>query len=152
MNWRSRKLQKDLLLNLRWTILPPKFYECLLESVPKNVATYCNGKLSPFPSFFNIDYVFFPIPLENKEWLMLRLELATQHLVMFPGQDICAGEKYRQVVIPRLTKICVYLGAVLVNMRYWNTCKQLHFYLETIGRRIDWHWRFMKLVVYIGEN
>ncbi|MFS7971755.1 putative papain-like cysteine peptidase superfamily [Helianthus anomalus] len=120
MAWRSRKLQTETMLNLRWTILPPQFYENLLDSVTKNVAMYGNGKLNPFPSFIEVDYVFFPLPLENREWVLLRLELVTQELVIYACEDICVGEKYRNVIHPRLTKIAVYFGALLVHLRYWK--------------------------------
>lgn len=105
---------------MRWTILPPEFYNSLLESVPKNLANYCNGKFKPFPSFFDVDFVFFPVQLENREWLLVRLELVTQELVMYACEDLRIRDKYRTIVHPKLTKIQVYLGALLVNIRFWK--------------------------------
>lgn len=120
MNWRNRKLKKNTLINNRWSILPPQFYESLLESVPNKVANYCNGKLKPFPSFLEVDYVFLPIPLDNAEWLIVRLELKTQELVLYSYEDLCVGDKYRKFIHPKLVKIQIYLSATLVNMQYWN--------------------------------
>ncbi|KAJ0779943.1 hypothetical protein HanPI659440_Chr06g0232121 [Helianthus annuus] len=120
MAWRNRKIQRDPLLNLRWTILPPQFYETLLDSTPKNVVKYANGKLHPCPSFFEVDYVFFLLPLENNEWLLARLELSLQELVYYPCENVCVGNKYINVIHPRLTKVKVYLGALLMHLRYWQ--------------------------------
>ena len=102
MAWRRRNLQSDPTLNLRWTILPPQFSDTLLQSVPKSVVGYGNGKENPFPSFFDVDFVFFPLPIDNNEWMLVRLELASQELVLYPFENFYGrGDKFRAVVIPR---------------------------------------------------
>ncbi|MFS7900879.1 hypothetical protein Hanom_Chr00s147759g01821001 [Helianthus anomalus] len=121
MAWRKRNLQTDPTLNLRWTILPPQFYDTLLQSVPKSVVGYGNGKENPFPSFVDVDFVFFPLSIDNNEWMLVRLELASQELVLYPFENFCGrGDKFRAVIIPRLTKLKVYLTGLLVHLKYWK--------------------------------
>ncbi|KAL8226776.1 hypothetical protein R6Q57_016608 [Mikania cordata] len=55
-----REVQQGLTLNLRWTILPLSLFENLLDSYRKCAIQFANDKFDPFPSFFDIDYIYFP--------------------------------------------------------------------------------------------
>ncbi|KAL8256908.1 hypothetical protein R6Q59_028949 [Mikania micrantha] len=57
MKWRNREVQSNPSSKLRWTILPPSFVYLLLDSCNKNSVKFANGKFTPFPSFFDIDFV-----------------------------------------------------------------------------------------------
>ncbi|KAD3068835.1 hypothetical protein E3N88_36715 [Mikania micrantha] len=82
MNWRQRQQQKGA-TNMRWSILPPQFYDYLVDSCTKNTVSFANGKSSPFPSFFDVDYVYFPFCVENNEWLLVQVKLRNVNLEMF---------------------------------------------------------------------
>ncbi|KAL8214392.1 hypothetical protein R6Q57_003841 [Mikania cordata] len=117
MNWRQRQQQKGA-TDMRWSILPPQFYDYLV-AYTKNTVGFANGKSSPFPSFFDVDYVYFPFCVENNEWLLVQVELRNVNLVMFCS--LCfSSEKYRRVVHPKLMQISVYFCALLVNIKYFK--------------------------------
>ncbi|KAL8237077.1 hypothetical protein R6Q59_018158 [Mikania micrantha] len=118
MNWRQRQLQKGA-TNMRWSILPPQFYDYLVDSCTKNTVSFANGKSSPFPSFFDVDYVYFPFCVENNEWLLVQVELRNVNLVMFCSECF-SSEKYRRAVHPKLMQISVYFCALLVNIKYFK--------------------------------
>ncbi|KAD3066927.1 hypothetical protein R6Q59_018898 [Mikania micrantha] len=65
-NWICRQVQQGRTLNLRWTILPPSFVDHMLDSCNKNAIKVANGKFAHFPSFFDIDHVYFPFFLALK--------------------------------------------------------------------------------------
>ncbi|KAJ0780649.1 putative Ulp1 protease family catalytic domain, papain-like cysteine peptidase superfamily [Helianthus annuus] len=119
MNWRRRQLQEDQSLALPWTLLPPQFYTHLLESSAKHVVNYANGKLNPFPFFFEVDFVYFPFCLANNKWLHLRVDLRSQELLMYCIEPF-DGEYYRRAVHPIITKIKVYFTGLLVHIQYWK--------------------------------
>ncbi|KAL8243101.1 hypothetical protein R6Q59_009359 [Mikania micrantha] len=118
MNWRQRQLQKGA-TNMRWSILPPQFYDYLVDSCTKNTVSFANGKSSPFPSFFDVDYVYFPFCVENNEWFLFQVELRNVNLVMFCSECF-SNEKYRRAVHPKLMQISVYFCALLVNIKYFK--------------------------------
>ncbi|KAD7478146.1 hypothetical protein E3N88_01282 [Mikania micrantha] len=95
MNWRQRQQLKGA-TDMRWSILPPQFYDYLVDSCTKNTVIFANGKSSPFPSFFDVDYVYFPFCVENNEWLLVQVELRNVNL------------------------ISVYFGALFVNIKYFK--------------------------------
>ncbi|KAD4888164.1 hypothetical protein E3N88_20237 [Mikania micrantha] len=119
INWRCREVQQGRTLNLRWTILPPSFVDSLLDSCNKNAIKFANGKLSPFPSFFDIDYVYFPLCFGSQDWSLIMIDLNSLDLVMYNNKRI-SGDRYRERVHPSLKKTAVYFTALLVNIRYWK--------------------------------
>ncbi|KAL8236709.1 hypothetical protein R6Q59_017790 [Mikania micrantha] len=119
INWRCREVQQGRTLNLRWTILPPSFVDSLLDSCNKNAIKFANGKLSPFPSFFDIDYVYFPLCFGSQDWSLIMIDLNSLDLVMYNNKRI-SGDRYRERVHPSLKKLAVYFTALLVNIRYWK--------------------------------
>ncbi|KAD4385416.1 hypothetical protein E3N88_25584 [Mikania micrantha] len=52
MHCRQRQQQKEGARDMRWSILPPQFYDYLVDSCTKNTVSFANAKSSPFPSFF----------------------------------------------------------------------------------------------------
>ncbi|KAL8198190.1 hypothetical protein R6Q57_024171 [Mikania cordata] len=119
INWRCREVQHGRTLNLRWTILPPSFVDNLLDSCNKNTIKFANGKFSPFPSFFDIDYVYFPLCFGSQDWSLIMIDLNSLDLVMCNNKRI-SGDRYRERVHPSLKKIVVYFTALLVNICYWK--------------------------------
>ncbi|KAL8232641.1 hypothetical protein R6Q57_002419 [Mikania cordata] len=119
INWRCREVQQRRTLNLRWTILPSSFVDSLLDSCNKNAIKFVNGKFSPFPSFFDIDYVYFPLCFGSQDWTLIMIDLNSLYLVMYNNKRI-SGDRYRERVHPSLKKIAVYFTALLVNIRYWK--------------------------------
>ncbi|KAD4386262.1 hypothetical protein E3N88_26431 [Mikania micrantha] len=118
MNWRQRQQQKGA-TDMRWSILPPQFYDYLVDSCTKNTVSFANGKSSPFPSFFDVDYVYFPFCVENNEWLLVQVELQNVNLVMCCSECF-SNEKYRRAVHLKLMQISVYFCALLVNIKYFK--------------------------------
>ncbi|KAL8262164.1 hypothetical protein R6Q59_026213 [Mikania micrantha] len=119
INWRSREVQQGRTLNLRWTILPPSFVDSLLDSCNKNAIKFANGKVSPFPSFLDIDYVYFPLCFGSQDWSLIMIDLNSLDLIMYNHKCI-SGDRYRERIHPILKKIAVYFTALLVNIRYWK--------------------------------
>ncbi|KAD1443139.1 hypothetical protein E3N88_42824 [Mikania micrantha] len=119
MQWRHRQQQTAGGSQMRWSILPPRFFDYLVDSNTKNTVNFANGKLSPYPSFFDVDYVYFPFCVENHEWLLVQIDLRTIELTMYCS-EIFTNEKYRRAVHPKLMKISVYFGALLVNIKYFK--------------------------------
>ncbi|KAL8228273.1 hypothetical protein R6Q57_015857 [Mikania cordata] len=119
INWRCREVQQGRTLNLRWTILPPSFVDNLLDSCNKNAIKFANGKFSLFPSFFDIDYVYFPLCFGSQDWSLIMIDLNSLDLVMYNNKRI-SGDRYRERVHPSLKNIAVYFTALLVNIRYWK--------------------------------
>ncbi|KAL8234265.1 hypothetical protein R6Q59_020365 [Mikania micrantha] len=104
---------------MRWSILQPRFFDYLVDSNTKNTVNFANGKSIPYPSFFDVDYVYFPFCVENQEWLLVQVNLQTMNLVMYCS-EIFSNEKYRRSVHPKLLKISVYFAALLVNIKYFK--------------------------------
>lgn len=131
MNWRRRQLQENQSRDMRWTILPPQFYDNLIDSCNKTAVNFANGKLSPFPSILNVDYVFFPLFIGNHEWTLVRIDLRTQEMMMYWLEKIDSS-KYRQSLHPMVTKISVYFTGLLVNLQYWKKsgCAERSLILE----------------------
>ncbi|KAL8214206.1 hypothetical protein R6Q57_003655 [Mikania cordata] len=75
MQWRHRQQQTEGASQMHWSILPPRFFDYLVDSNTKNTVKFANGKLSPYPSFFDVDYVYFPFCVENHEWLLVQVDL-----------------------------------------------------------------------------
>ncbi|KAL8260029.1 hypothetical protein R6Q59_027982 [Mikania micrantha] len=100
MNWRQRQQQKGA-TDMRWSILPPQIYDYFVDSCTKNTVSFANRKSSPFPSFFYVDYVYFPFCVENNEWLLVQVELRNVNLVMFCSECF-SSEKYKRAVHPKL--------------------------------------------------
>ncbi|KAL8260808.1 hypothetical protein R6Q59_024857 [Mikania micrantha] len=119
MNWRSRQVEKKGNKNMRWTILPPRFYDFLVNSCNKRAISYANGKLKPFPSFLDVDYVIFPFCIQHHDWSLARIDLRTCDLEIFLCESF-DNEKFRQSILPNLRKISVYFIALLVNICYWK--------------------------------
>ncbi|KAD4178072.1 hypothetical protein E3N88_26663 [Mikania micrantha] len=115
----DEEVQQGRTLNLRWTILPPSFVNSLLDSCNKNAIKFANGKFSPFPSFFDIDYVYFPLCFGSQDWSLIMIDLNSLDLVMYNNKRI-SGDRYRERVHPSLKKIAVYFTTLLVNIRYWK--------------------------------
>ncbi|KAK9057854.1 hypothetical protein SSX86_022693 [Deinandra increscens subsp. villosa] len=122
MQWRHRQLMGDPKLKLRWTILPPRFYEHLVDSCHKNAISYCSGKVKPFPSILEVDYVFLPVCLEANMWALFRLDMRSLKLLIYYPQEI-DGEKYRRSVHPKFTRMNVYFTYLLVKLGYWKKVK-----------------------------
>ncbi|KAL8259339.1 hypothetical protein R6Q59_027292 [Mikania micrantha] len=118
MNWRQRQQQKGA-IDMRWSIMPPQFYDYLVDSCTKNTVSFANEKLSPFPSFFDVDYVYFPFCVEKNEWLLVQVELRNVNLVMFCSEYF-SSEKHRRAVHSKLMQISVYFCALLVNIKYFK--------------------------------
>ncbi|KAL8232225.1 hypothetical protein R6Q57_002003 [Mikania cordata] len=117
MQWRRRQQQNEA--SMRWSILPPRFFDYLVDGNTKNTVNFSNGKSIPYPSFFDVDYVYFPYCVENQEWLLVQINLQTMNLVMYCS-EIFSNEKYRRSVHPKLLKISVYFAALLVNIKYFK--------------------------------
>ncbi|KAL8201985.1 hypothetical protein R6Q57_011132, partial [Mikania cordata] len=81
--WAGREVQQGQTLNLRWTILPPSFVDSLLDTCNKRAIKFANGKFSPFPSFFDIDYVYFPFCFRSQDWSLIMIDLNSLDLVMY---------------------------------------------------------------------
>lgn len=113
---------------MRWTILPPQFYEYLVDSCNKDAHLYIKGKFQHYPSFFEVDYVFLPLCLDDRDWLLVRIDLRTQEMLMYFNKDM--GSSYRQVLFPILKRIQVYFAALLVNIKYW---KKTHYHESVIS-------------------
>ncbi|KAL8265673.1 hypothetical protein R6Q59_003017 [Mikania micrantha] len=122
IKWRFREVQKNPCLNLRWTILPPSFVNFLLDSCSKNATNFANGKHTPFPSFFEVDYVYFPYCFKRQDWILLKIDLNTQELVLYDNKCMI-GEEYRSNFHLIMVKIAVYFTALLVNIRYWKVTR-----------------------------
>ncbi|KAL8222985.1 hypothetical protein R6Q57_020384 [Mikania cordata] len=118
MNWRQRQQQKGA-TDMCWSILPPQFYDYLVDSCTKNTVSFANGKSGSFLSFFDVDYVYFPLCVENNEWLLVQVELRNVNLVMFCSECF-SSENYRRAVHPKLMQISVYFCALLVNIKYFK--------------------------------
>ncbi|KAD5318349.1 hypothetical protein E3N88_18295 [Mikania micrantha] len=119
MNWRQRQQQKEEATDMRWSILPSQFYDYLVDSCTTNTVSFANGKSSSFPSFFDVDYVYFPFCVENNEWLLVQVELRNVNLVMYCSECF-SSEKYRRAVHPKLMKISIYFCASLANIKYFK--------------------------------
>ncbi|KAL8255376.1 hypothetical protein R6Q59_033597 [Mikania micrantha] len=119
MNWRQRQQQKEEATDMRWSILPSQFYDYLVDSCTTNTVSFANGKSSSFPSFFDVDYVYFPFCVENNEWLLVQVELRNVNLVMYCSECF-SSEKYRRAVHPKLMKISIYFCALLANIKYFK--------------------------------
>ena len=119
MNWRQREVDKSSRKDMRWTILPPEFYECLVDSCSKSAVGYANGKMNPYPSFTEVDVIFFPLCIEAQDWALIRVDLKSMGLMLYYSHDI-SSDKYRAVVHPKFKKINVYLTYLLVHIRYWK--------------------------------
>ncbi|KAL8200731.1 hypothetical protein R6Q57_012070 [Mikania cordata] len=117
INWRCTEVQHGRTLNLRWTILLPSFVDSLLDSCNKNTIKFANGKFSHFPSFFDIDYVYFSLCFGSQDWSLIMIYLNSLDLVMCNNKRI-SGDRYRECVHPSLKKIAVYFTVLLVNIRY----------------------------------
>ncbi|KAL8205699.1 hypothetical protein R6Q57_009250 [Mikania cordata] len=101
---RQRHQQKEGASDMRWSILPPQFYDYLVDSSTKNTTSFANGESSPLPSFFNVDYVYFPLSDEKHEWLLVQVDLRNVNLVMYCSECF-SSEKYRRAIHPKLMKI-----------------------------------------------
>ncbi|KAD3641152.1 hypothetical protein R6Q59_027356 [Mikania micrantha] len=123
IKWRSREVQKNSNLNLRWSILPPSFVTLLLDSCSKNATQFANGKHLPFPSFFEVDHVYLPYCFKRQEWCLLKVDLNTQELVLYENKRL-TGDEYRSNFHPIMVKIAVYFTALLVNIRYWKLTRR----------------------------
>ncbi|KAL8192162.1 hypothetical protein R6Q57_028024 [Mikania cordata] len=58
MQWRRRQQQNEAFM--RWSILPPRFFDYLVDGNTKNTVNFANGKSIPYPSFFDVDYTIGP--------------------------------------------------------------------------------------------
>ncbi|KAL8256000.1 hypothetical protein R6Q59_031067 [Mikania micrantha] len=86
-------------------------------------STFANGKFTPFPSFFDIDFVYFPYCFQRQNWSLLKVDLKTQELFLFDNKRT-TGEEYRTQFHPALRKIAVYFTALLVTIRYWKETRR----------------------------
>ncbi|KAL8259378.1 hypothetical protein R6Q59_027331 [Mikania micrantha] len=123
IKWRSREVQKNSSLNLRWSILPPSFVTLLLDSCSKNATNFANGKHTQFPSFLEVDYVYLPYCFKRQEWCLLKVDLNTQELVLYDNKRL-TGDEYRSNFHPIMVRIAVYFTALLVNIRYWKLTRR----------------------------
>ncbi|KAL8224047.1 hypothetical protein R6Q57_019522 [Mikania cordata] len=119
INWRCREVQQGRTLNLRRTILPPSFVDSLLDSCNKNAIKFSNENFFPFPSFFDIDYVYFLFCFGSQDWSLIMIDLNSLDLVMYNNKCI-SGDRYRERVRQSLKKIAVYFTMLLVNIHYWK--------------------------------
>jgi hypothetical protein len=119
MHWRRRQVEIQPPDQTRWTMLPPQFYHNLVDGCNKNAVSHANGKLNPFPAFWEVDYVYFPVLLEGQDWMLFRVDLRSLQLLFYYSHDLTSDD-YRRVVRPTLIKINVYFTTLLVNIRYWK--------------------------------
>ncbi|KAL8206247.1 hypothetical protein R6Q57_009798 [Mikania cordata] len=124
MKWRNMEVQSNPSLKLRWTILPPSFVYLLLDSCNKNSVKFANGKFTPFPSIFDIGFIYFPYCFQRQNWSILKVDLKTQELFLFDNK-CTTGEEYRTHFHPALRKIAVYFTALLVTIHYWKETRRL---------------------------
>ncbi|KAL8259894.1 hypothetical protein R6Q59_027847 [Mikania micrantha] len=130
MTWRRREMEKNPSNDFRWSILPPQFFDVLVSSITKNALCYGNGKMRPYPSFFDVDYVFVPLCIKNQEWSLVRVDLRNMSMVWYCIEsESFGGDKYRSFVLPKLKQMGVYFSALLVNMCFWKKTRQPEGYL-----------------------
>ncbi|KAL8225143.1 hypothetical protein R6Q57_017700 [Mikania cordata] len=130
MTWRRREMEKNPSNVFRWSILPPQFFDVLVSSITKNALCYGNRKMRPYPSFFDVDYVFIRLCIKNQEWSLVRVDLRNMSMVWYCIEsESFGGDTYRSFVLPKLKQMGVYFSALLVNMCFWKKTRQPEGYL-----------------------
>ena len=133
MKIRHVKLKKNDSVKNSWTVLPPKFYDHLIHLSSKVAASFCVGHKTYFPPIWEVDHVFVPLFIAKERWLLVKVDMKKMMVHQYWTEDY-AGEIYRHLIHPFVTKFAVYFGALLVNIRYWRKSgyseRQLEFWHE----------------------
>ena len=96
MRIRQANLLKDLSLELRWTVLPPIFYEEMKDQ-KSLTALDMAGRKYPYPPFWEVDYIYLPLWIGHTDWLLVSIDMWNMVITQYWTDKRWRNEKRHEV-------------------------------------------------------
>lgn len=117
MRLRQAKLLKNPGSQLRWTVLPPAFYDEMKDQ-DSSVALDMAGRMEPYPPFWEVDYVYLPLSIGVGDWLLVRIDMRNMVITQYWTDDRWRNEM-RHEVAHYMEMVTLFFGWFLERIRYW---------------------------------
>ncbi|XP_035833246.1 uncharacterized protein LOC110877253 [Helianthus annuus] len=131
MRLRQSKLLKDPSRKLRWTVLPPQFYEDVCYTKDCLRAVDMAGKKEPYPLFWEVDYLYIPIWIKQEDWLLFRVDIFNMEITQY-WTDKRWGNEKRRLVEHVMDIFPIFFKHFLDQIHYWRNsryCTKKKFHL-----------------------
>lgn len=117
MRLRQAKLLRDPTSQLRWTVLPPAFYDEMKDS-NSSVALDMAGRMEPYPPFWEVDRVYLPLSIGVGDWLLILIDLRNMVITQYWTDKRWRNERRREVS-HYMEMIRLFFEWFLKRIRYW---------------------------------
>ena len=122
MRLRQSKLLKDPSRKLRWTVLPPQFYEDVCYTKDCLRAVDMAGKKEPYPPFWEVDYLYIPIWIKQEDWLLFRVDMFNMEITQY-WTDKRWGNEKRRLVEHVMDIFPIFFKHFLDQIHYWRNSR-----------------------------
>lgn len=118
--------------NRRWTILPPSFYNSVLEQ-DHHSFTYADGSRIMYPSLWEVDTVYLPVSVDDKHWCILCIDMQLLKVTVYYANvcnvdncddTLCIHRKIYQILTEFESAFIWFLGAI----KYWEYSSTGHLH------------------------
>lgn len=131
MRVRQSRLLKYPSEEQRWTVLPPDFYVHMMDA-NSIAAREMAGQKEPYPRFWEVDYVYLPLWIQQSDWLLVRIDMRTMVITQYWTDTRWRNEKRRYVAFA-MEMITLWFTWFLDAIHYWTMSSHHIKYKMSVG-------------------
>lgn len=119
MRIRQAKLLSNPGKKIRWSVLPPNFYEKIRLPDERSMAPQLAGLAEPYPYFWDVDFLYIPLWIRQRDWLLVRVDLRRMEITQYWTDNRWRNEM-RHAVRDYMAVFQIFFKSLLDRMHYWR--------------------------------